>query len=55
METQLFAKESACAAIVETGHALIEKNSLQAPGATLAAALMRRILLLHPPATVMKR
>ena len=26
METQLFAKESACAAIVETGHALIEKK-----------------------------
>ena len=26
MKTQLFAKESACAAIVETGHALIEKK-----------------------------
>ena len=26
METQLLAKESACAAIVETGHALIEKK-----------------------------
>ena len=26
METRLFAKESACAAIVETGHALIEKK-----------------------------
>lgn len=55
METQLFAKESACAAIVETGHALIEKSSLQALGATSAAALTRRILLSHLPATVMKR
>ena len=26
METQLFAKESACTAIVETGHALIAKK-----------------------------